>query len=450
MNGAAITAGGPQKTSDDSNDVRTPITGARTTRTLRRAGVAALAAALLSGAATPAMAATTPVDGRTSAGSRATADGDAPVSQDAAAAASGQNRPELQQAIQAFIDAGFLGIQARVRDANGEWVGTAGSSKLGQPAKPPANGRFWVGSVTKTFTATVVLQLVAEGKLGLDDPVATHLPEFGLDERITVRMLLQHTSGLFNYTGDFDPDGTWVLGIPATGDDWLANRFHAYQPEELVRVALSKPPRFEPGTDQSYTNTNYTLARLVIEQVTGRSFADELARRILRPLGLKNTVVPGNRTQLPGPHAHGYYRYQDATGEWKVVDVSRQNMSLLSGAGDMISTTKDLQTFFSALNSGRLLPAPLLAQMRTPHPKQSYGFGLFVQDLGPGCGTVYQHNGSPPHAYGALMYSSPDGRKTLTASLNYVDDATRSPAAKFPQALDTLIKAVFCDGQTAS
>ncbi|MET7463259.1 serine hydrolase domain-containing protein [Nonomuraea sp. NPDC005501] len=172
-----------------------------------------------------------------------------------------------------------------------------------------------------------------------------------------------------------------------------------------------RPARFEPGTGQKYSNTNYTLALLLIEKITGRTYAKEMRRRILGPLGLRGTVVRGNRAELPGPHAHGYYRYEDA-GQWRTVDIARQNQSLLAGAGDMISTTQDLHTFISVLMGGKLLPAPLLAEMRKPYGELGYGFGLFVQDLGPDCGTVYQHNGSPPHGYGALMYSSPDGKKT--------------------------------------
>ncbi|MEV4112283.1 serine hydrolase domain-containing protein [Nonomuraea sp. NPDC049695] len=399
------------------------------TKVLRRVAVTALAAALLAGTAAPGTAA-------------------ADASRAVPRAAAGQDRPELQEATQAFIDAGFAGIQVRVRDQRGEWAGSAGVRELGQAAKPSTNGSFWTGSVIKTFTATLVLQLVAEGRIGLDDPVAGYLPEFGLDKRITVRMLLQHTSGLFNYAGgETYDDGTYVPGLPATGKEWLDNRFHSYRPEELVRFALSKKPRFEPGTDQNYSNTNYTVALLLIEKVTGRSYAEEMKRRILRPLGLRGTVVPGNRTELPGPHAHGYYRYEE-DGRQKVVDISRQNLSLLAGAGDLISTTQDLATFISALNGGRLLPAPLLAEMRTPYGKLGYGFGLFVQDLGPNCGTVYQHNGSPPHGYGALMYSSPDGSKTLTASVTWVDDATRGPAKDFQKLVDRLVQEEFCGGQT--
>ncbi|GGQ31756.1 serine hydrolase domain-containing protein [Streptosporangium pseudovulgare] len=398
--------------------MRTQLTSA--TKAPRRVAVTALAAALLAGTATP---------------GSAIADSGVTVP----TAAARQDRPELQKAMQAFVDAGFTGVQLRVNDRRGEWVAGTGVRELGAAAKPPTNGRFWTGSVVKTFSATLVLQLVAEGRIGLDDPVAGYLPEFGLDRRITVRMLLQHTSGLFNYTGEYYDDGRFVPGIPAAGDAWLNNRFHSYRPEELVRLALSKPARFEPGTDQNYSNTNYTLVLLLIEKVTGRSYDEQLQRRILGPLGMSATRTAGNRTQLPGPHAHAYYSYQGTT-----VDISRQNLSLLVGAGDLISTTQDLTTFFSALNGGRLLPAELLAEMREPYGKLGYGLGVFAQDLGPNCGTVYQHNGSPPHGYGALMYSSPDGKTTLTGSVTWVDSATRGPVKDFQKLLDGLVEEVFC------
>jgi D-alanyl-D-alanine carboxypeptidase len=337
-------------------------------------------------------------------------------------------------------------MQLRVHDERSEWVGSAGVRKLGEAAKPPTNGRFRIGSNTKTFVATVVLQLVAEGKIGLDTSVNGYLPQFGLDQRITVRMLLQHTSGVFNHTGDYY-DGTAMPGLPSTGKEWVDNRFHTYQPDELVRFALSKPALFRPGTDWNYSNTNYTLAGLLIEKVTGRSYAEEMQRRILRPLRLWGTVVPGTRSDIPGPYAHGYYPYQDA-GHPKTVDVTRQNPSLLVGAGDMISTTQDLHRFFSALLGGKLLPAPLLAEMRRPHPKSGFGLGLRVQDAGPNCGsTLFFHNGSTI-GYGALMYSTPDGSKTLTASVTG-GDADVDLVEEYPKALDRLLKEVFCGGQAA-
>ncbi|QOT12305.1 beta-lactamase family protein [Paenibacillus sp. JNUCC32] len=362
--------------------------------------------------------------------------------------AAGEDRPELQKAIQEIVDSGFLGVQLRVHDEQGEWVGSAGVSRLGEEAKPPTNGHFRIGSNTKTFTATVVLQLVAEGRIGLDDPVVDYLPEFGLDRRITVRMLLQHTSGVFNFTGEYYEDGTVVPGIPWQGQEWVDNRFKTYRPEELVRLALSKPMRFEPGTDWSYSNTNYVLARLLIEKVTGSSLAEEMQRLILGPLGLSGTVVPETQPEIPGPHAHAYYRYEDA-GEQKTVDVTRQNPSWISTGGDMISTTQDLHTFISALMGGKLLPAPLLAEMCKPHPKIGYGLGVFVQDAGPnGDGTIITHNGGIS-GYAALMYSTPDGRKTLTASVNYVDDVAMSLAVPFQKATQRLVEEVFGGGLSA-
>ncbi|MEU7145693.1 serine hydrolase domain-containing protein [Nocardia sp. NPDC046473] len=364
----------------------------------------------------------------------------------AATTTTAPDRPELQQVIQEVIDAGYAGVQLRVRDEQGEWVGSAGVSKLGEAAKPATNGHFRIGSNTKTFVATVVLQLVAEGKIGLDTAAADYLPRFELDPRITVRMLLQHTSGVFNFTGEYFPDGTIVPGIPWQGQEWVDNLFHSYPPEDLVRLALAKPARFEPGTDWSYSNTNYVLARLVIESVTGRSLAEETQRLILGPLGLTGTVVPDFQTEIPEPHAHGYYAYQDGD-EWKLVDTSSMNPSWISAGGDMISTTADLQTFISALMSGKLLPAALLAEMRTPRatglPKNEYGLGLFVEETDSG-DILYTHNGGF-FGWAALMYSTPDGSKTMTASITTgdakVDFAEMS--ATFLQVRQRLVNTVF-------
>ena len=407
MSSSANAASAPRK----SDRFRMP-------RIFRAVGVAALAVTLVSGVAT--------------------------------AEPASQGRPELRAAMQGFVDDGFTGMQLRVRDERGEWAGSAGVSRLGAAAKPSTNGRFRVGSVTKTITATVVLRLVAEHRIGLDAPVAGYLPEFGLDPRITVRMLLQHKSGVFNQTGEYYPDGTVVPGVPWSGKEWVDNRFHDYQPADLVRFALSKPARFEPGTAWSYSNTNYVLARLLIEKVTGRSYVEETRRLVLRPLGMRGTVMPGASPEIPGPHAHAYYRYSDA-GQDRTVDVTRQNPSWVNAGGDMISTTKDLATFFSALQSGRLVPARLLAEMRTPDPTMGYGLGVFVQDgttptpfPPPRCGVpVLTHNGSV-QGYGTLMYSTLDGSKTLTASLNYVDDAAGSMGGAFFANLQKLVDAVFC------
>ncbi|MEW2417697.1 serine hydrolase domain-containing protein [Streptomyces sp. NPDC046866] len=357
-------------------------------------------------------------------------------------------RPELQKTIEELVDSGWAGVQLRVNDRQGEWVGSAGVRELGETAAPPTDGHFRIGSNTKTFTATLVLQLVADGAIGLDSPVDDHLPAFGLDRRITVRMLLQHTSGLFNFTGEYYEDGTTAPGIAWQGQEWVDDLLRTYRPEELVRLALAKPARFEPGADWSYSNTNYVLARLLVEKAAGRPFAEEMQRRILGPLGLTGTLVPDASPEVPEPHAHGYYTYRDA-GRWKTVDVTRANPSWISAAGDMISTTRDLHTFFSALMGGRLLPPPLLAEMRTPHPKFGYGLGLFVQETECG-GTVFTHNGGM-WGWAALMYSTPDGATTLTASLTTGDARLEfeEAGALFARAQQRLVNEVFCGGRAA-
>ncbi|MFI1990483.1 serine hydrolase domain-containing protein [Actinoplanes sp. NPDC020271] len=368
----------------------------------------------------------------------------------APAPASWPDRPALQEVIQDIVDSGFVGVSLRVNDERGEWIGSAGKAELGGTEKPPANGHHRIGSNTKTFTAALVLRLVAEGRFGLDDPVAPYLPESTLDERITLRMLLQHTSGLFNFTGEVDEDGTFTPGVTMpygpTGSDWLDNRFTVYRPQDLVDLALAEPARFEPGTSWSYSNTNYVLARLLIETVTGRPYAEEMHRLILGPLGLSGTVVPDASPELLEPHAHAYYRHGDT-----IVDVTRQNPSWLSTGGDMISTTQDLHRFISALLGGRLLPAPLLAEMCTPRPTgipdMNYGLGVFVITTG-GRGTVISHNGAAI-GHAALMYSTPDGSKTLTAALNCVDDAGLSIGPAFRNAQHRLLDAVFDGGRTA-
>lgn len=361
-----------------------------------------------------------------------------------------QNRPDLQEIIEDIVAAGITGMTVRVRDPRGEWIGRAGVAELGGSVPPPADGHVRIGSNTKTFTATLVLQLVADGRIELDAPVDGYLPEFGIDRRITVRMLLQHTSGIFNFTGEYYDDGTIVPGIPATpaGKEWVDKRFTTYLPEELVRLAVGRPGRFEPGTGWSYSNSNYVVLRLLIEKVTGRPVAQELRRRIVGPLGLSGTDEPTTQTELPVPHAHAYYRYEQ-DGVEQVVDVTEHNPSWISSGGDMISTPRDLETFICALVTGKLLPPELLAEMcaprPTPIPGMGYGLGVFVQDTG--AGTVITHNGGMA-GNAALMYATPDGATTLTGSLNYVDDATMSLTGAFQAGTQRLVAAVF-GGQPA-
>lgn len=184
--------------------------------------------------------------------------------------------------------------------------------------------------------------------------------------------------------------------------------------------------------------------RLIIQAATGRSIAEEMDRLIIEPLGLSGTVQPTYETGIAEPHAHAYYRFDDG-GVERTVDVTEQNPSWISSGGDMISTSHDLQTFISSIATGDLLPAELREEMRTtretPIPGMGYGLGLFVQDLGEH-GTVLTHNGGAA-GHAALMYATPDGRRTMTATVNYVDDAAMSLGIPFQQGSQRLVDAVF-------
>ncbi|MEU4805358.1 serine hydrolase domain-containing protein [Actinosynnema sp. NPDC023587] len=328
-------------------------------------------------------------------------------------------REPLRQAVRALVTTGVAGAQVRVHDRAGGWAGTAGVRELGRSDQPSATGRFRAGSTTKAFVATVVLQLVGEGRVRLDEPVARHLPRYGLDRRITVRMLLQHTSGLFNYTGDPRPDGTIETGIPAFGRQWADDRFRTYRADDLIRFSLARPALFAPGAKHSYSNTNYLLAGRLIEELTGTSYATQVERRIIRFLRLRDTSLPGTHAGIPGRHAHGYHGYR-VDGRLKTVDVTRQNPSWAWAAGEIISTTEDLDRFLGALLGGRLLPAHLLAEMRATRPasgNDGYGLGLAVREFAPGCFGI-GHTGGV-QGFTTYMYSSLDGAKRIVMSENH-------------------------------
>lgn len=361
-----------------------------------------------------------------------------------AAAATPPDRADLRQAMAAVVDAGFAGMQVRIHDEQGDWTGSAGTRTLAG-GRVPTNGRFRVGSITKTFVSTVVLQLVGEGKVVLDDPVADYLPQYGFDPRITVRMLLRHESGLFNYTGEPNPDGTLEPGLPLFGADFVANRYRTVTPAEMIAISLAKPLRFTPGTAWRYSNTNYIVAGQLIEQVTGRPWDAQVRDRILRPLGLRETVLPGEWVGVPDPHAHGYYAFHD-NGELTVLDATRLNPSWAGSAGEVISTTHDLDTFIRALMGGRLLPPGLLAQMMTPSRFAPYGLGMELLDPGAACGGVHFGHSGSIHGYQSLMFSTPDRSQRLEVSLTTGDADPADPvvAARVRQALNNFLLTAAC------
>ncbi|MEV5429208.1 serine hydrolase domain-containing protein [Streptomyces sp. NPDC052701] len=323
-----------------------------------------------------------------------------------------------RRAMRAAVEDGAPGVTARAQDARGTWSAAEGVGDLATGQPRSARDRYRVGSITKTFVATVLLQLEAEGRLSLDDTVEKWLPGVvrgnGHDgSRITVRRLLNHTSGIFNYTADPEFGRTHFLR-----DGFFEHRHDTVPPEELVAVALSHAPDFAPGTSWKYSNTNYVLAGLVIEKVTGRPYAEEVRRRIIGPLKLRATSVPGTRVTVPRPSSRAYSKLAETT-TGPTYDVTNLNPSIAYAAGEMISDSADLNRFYTALLRGRLLPVGQLAEMTATVPldeKRSYGLGLMKARLS--CGvTVWGHDGGI-HGSASQAVTTEDGRHSLAFNLN--------------------------------
>lgn len=371
-----------------------------TRRLLLRAGAGA-ALALTAGAAAPAVA--------------------------SAAPAAHPRRKALQDALDAVTASGASAVLAELRDEAGVWRGTSGVAELGTRRPVPVNGQFRVGSVTKTFVAAVVLQLAHERRLGLDDPVERWLPGLLPDgRRITLRHLLQHTSGIYNYTDD----------LFTSVERMLRDRWRTYRARDLVAMATERPPLFEPGEDWSYSNTNYLVLGLVIERVTRRPYGAEVARRVLGPLGLRHTTVPGVDPLIHGPHAHGYLPVEH-NGRIHPVDITAYNPSVAGAAGEIISTTAELNRFYRALFTGGLLPPALLDEM-TDRPTGPMGYALGVFRVPLPCGRVlWGHTGGFP-GYSTYAFTTDDGRAQMTISVNPYPEA--DPA----EPLDNLVLAGLC------
>ncbi|WP_028809776.1 serine hydrolase domain-containing protein [Streptomyces sp. 351MFTsu5.1] len=326
---------------------------------------------------------------------------------------------------------------ALVRNTNatapcGSWTESAGTADLGSGRPMNAADRLRAGSVTKTFTATVVLQLAAEHKLALDAPVDRYLPGVirhnGYDGRhITVRQLLRHTSGLPDY-----------LDAP----EWEHPerlRYRHFEPRALVARALDLP---RPSGAWHYATTNYLLAGMIIREVTGHAPESEIARRVIQPLGLRDTYWPGDEIRIQGPHSRSYFTAEDG----RLTDGTAWNTTFGGVGGALVSSPADLSRFISALFGGRLLPAAQLAEMRHTvaadpdrlWPGARYGLGLISSPLRCG-GRWWGHAGTVPGGHRALTAVGPGGR-TVAVALNEVP-ATLQAEQDF---LD-VVQTAFCE-----
>ncbi|GAB6549077.1 serine hydrolase domain-containing protein [Bacillus mobilis] len=301
-----------------------------------------------------------------------------------------KNRNGWKRVMQETIQIGAPGVLAKTSNKGKINSYTAGVADLSTKKPVKSDYRFRIGSVTKTFTATTVLQLVGENRVQLDDPIEKWLPGLiqgnGYDgNQITIRQLLNHTSGIAEYLKSKEAD--------------IMNSKKTYTAEEIVKIGLSLPPDFSPGKGWLYSNTGYVILGMLIEKITGNSYAEEIEKRIIEPLDLSNTFLPGNSPVIPGKnHASGYMKI-DETSELK--DMTYYNPSLANAAGDMISNADDLNKFFSSLLGGKLLKERELKEMLTTVPTEgegvgdAYGLGIYETKLPNGV-SVWGHGGAIP------------------------------------------------------
>lgn len=307
------------------------------------------------------------------------------------------------------------------------WTVQAGkvSDKENRPIGRDDHSR--IGSLTKTFVSTVVLQLVAEGKVDLDTGFGSYLPGLTTgtnhdDTKITVRHLLQHTSGIADYLPLIAGDPTF----------WWSR----HDVRNHATTGLRKGSLFPPGSDWKYSNTNYILLGLLIEKVTGSSAADEISRRILQPHGLTDTgLQPAGQQQMPTPYVTGYLAVPIIPVR---IDMHSQDPSAAWTAGAMYSSARDLAKFLDLLVSGQLLPPHLFEEMTTPPPLAGKTYGLGIVKTTLPCGkTIYFHDGTVP-GYSSVAAATADEQVVVFAGGSYLDRAGLTELYK-------PVNAAFCD-----
>ncbi|MFD3727155.1 serine hydrolase domain-containing protein [Streptomyces sp. NPDC058671] len=322
----------------------------------------------------------------------------------------------------------------RISGTEGSWQGSSGVHDLETHAPADPDARFRAGSVTKVFTAATVLQLASEGRIDLDRTARSYLPELipGGYARVTVRQLLNHTHGI--PAPDFPGE---------TVEEWYAHRFDVHTPKGMVRSATAKPREFRPGTRQHYLNIGYTVAGLIVERVTGDSFERQVERRVLRPLGLRDTYLPGTAAGITGPYNHGYQTMRLDDGTTGLRDVSVWRATDGWAAGDLVSTTADLERFTRALFAGRVVRGPLLEEMFTlpkvPDARSgrpaAFSAGLSMKRLG---GREVWGKTGGRWGYNTAVASTRDGARTLVYSVNSTDAKGQDMN---PTALDVMVAA---------
>lgn len=321
----------------------------------------------------------------------------------------------LDQAAAHALTPGIFAVAMK----NGEqWSYASGQASIHDSNPIKSNYTFRIGSITKTFTATIILQLVDEKKLSLEDTIEKWLPGVvkgnGYDgDKITIRNLLQMTSGIANYTTK-----EFIAEFEKTP-------YRNYTADELIKTGLSMKPSFSPGElgKWEYSNTNTVLAGEIIRKASGDTYAHQVKKRIIDPLGLKDTYSLGSASHIPGVHARGYSIPMNSKDN-KLVDFTDINPSWGNAAGDMISTGKDLNTFYSALLGGKLLKPETLQQMLNGVQTELglYGLGMIGMKL-PNGETFWGHGGD---IHGSSSYAGGliGGEHVLSVAINAMHSDT--------------------------
>lgn len=303
-----------------------------------------------------------------------------------------------------FKDDATPGAIVGVRTPQGTWIKAYGISDTGTNAPMTTDMHTRIGSITKTFTGTLLLQLAAQGKLSLDDPIEKYVPDVPNGERVTLRLLSNMTSGVASYTFNKEFDEK-LFGNTAT----------IFTPTELVAYGVAKSPLFEPGAKYNYSNTNLVLLGLVIEKVAGQPVGDLFQKEIIDPLGLRNTVWPNTSTDLPAPYSQGYTLQGEQATPEKPANSTHWNPSWMWTAGGLISGIDDLLTYGRALATGQgLLPPATQSERLTSFPQSSeYAYGLSLACVDGWVG----HTGETP-GYNTSLYHDTTTDTTVIVQTN--------------------------------
>ncbi|MGW7439846.1 serine hydrolase domain-containing protein [Streptomyces sp. NPDC054849] len=303
----------------------------------------------------------------------------------------------------------------------GEYVRTFGIADKATGAPMATDMHMRIGSETKTFTVTAVLQLVDEGKAGLDDPIGKYIQGVPNGDRITLRELAGMRSGLFNYSAD---EGFFKA---LTSDP-----YRSFTPQELLAYSFKHPVLFAPGAKFFYCNTNLVLLGLVVEKITGQKLSDYIDKEVVAAAEMPNTLFP-DTAEFPQPHAHGYTN-QTAAG--KIEDATNWNPSWGWAAGAMISTLSDLRSWAKTLATGTLLtPATQAERLKTRSALPGTGYGLGIFNVQGWIG----HNGSLP-GYQSLTIYLPEAQATLVVLLNTdITAEGEEPSTLFGEAITKIV-----------